>query len=60
MQDLATIVVNDAGSVLKLLDEGNGVRQVAETQMNARSSRSHSCFTIKVEQHKEEESKVGT
>lgn len=27
--------------------------------MNARSSRSHSCFTIKVEQHKEEETKAG-
>lgn len=60
VQDLATIVVNDADAVLKLIDEGNRVRQVAETKMNARSSRSHSCFTIKVEQHKEEETKVGT
>lgn len=31
VQDLATIVVTDADAVLKLIDEGNRVRQVAET-----------------------------
>ena len=31
------------------------MRSVAATQMNARSSRSHSCFTIKVSQRKKED-----
>lgn len=31
-----------------LIEQGNKVRQVAATQMNERSSRSHSCFTIKI------------
>ena len=35
---------------MQLLEQGNTVRRVAATQMNEQSSRSHSCFTIKVEQ----------
>ncbi len=55
VQDLAEIVVDSADAVNALIEGGNKVRQVASTQMNARSSRSHSCFTIKVEQQKEED-----
>ena len=35
---------------MRLLEQGNTVRRVGATQMNEQSSRSHSCFTIKVEQ----------
>lgn len=49
VKDLASLVVSDAESVTKLIEQGNGVRQVAATKMNERSSRSHSCFMIKIE-----------
>lgn len=42
--------MNSADEVAKLIDQGNMVRAVAATQMNSRSSRSHSCFTIRIEQ----------
>ncbi|OQR92364.1 kinesin-like protein [Achlya hypogyna] len=42
------LVVREPSDVSRLIDEGNKVRQVAATQMNERSSRSHSCFTIKI------------
>ncbi|ETV74982.1 hypothetical protein H257_10587 [Aphanomyces astaci] len=48
VEHLAELVVRDPADVTRLLDEGNKVRQVAATQMNERSSRSHSCFTIKI------------
>ena len=38
-----------------LIEQGNKVRQVAATQMNERSSRSHSCFTIKINLKSEEQ-----
>jgi hypothetical protein len=44
------VVVQNQGEVLKLLEQGNAVRHVASTKMNGRSSRSHSCFTVKVKQ----------
>ncbi|ETV95801.1 hypothetical protein, variant 2 [Aphanomyces invadans] len=48
VEHLAELVVRDPADVTRLLEEGNKVRQVAATQMNERSSRSHSCFTIKI------------
>lgn len=48
VEQLAELVVKEPGDVLRLLEQGNKVRQVAATQMNERSSRSHSCFTIKL------------
>jgi hypothetical protein len=48
VEQLAELVVKDPADVTRLLDQGNKVRQVAATQMNERSSRSHSCFTIKI------------
>jgi len=50
VEDLCEVVVKSAGDVLRLIEQGNTVRRVAATKMNDQSSRSHSCFTIKVEQ----------
>lgn len=50
VQDLAEIVVGAEGDVLRLLEQGQRVRHVAATQMNERSSRSHSIFTLRIEQ----------
>ena len=50
VQDLAEIVVKSSDDVARLLEQGTKVRHVAATAMNDRSSRSHSCFTIKIEQ----------
>lgn len=43
-------VVRDAAEVLRLIYQGNAVRHVGATQMNDASSRSHSVFTLKIEQ----------
>ncbi|TMW56790.1 hypothetical protein Poli38472_006800 [Pythium oligandrum] len=48
VEQLAELVVKEPGDVTRLIEQGNKVRQVAATQMNERSSRSHSCFTIKI------------
>lgn len=50
VEDLCELVVHGAQDVLKLIEQGNTVRRVAATKMNDQSSRSHSCFTIKIEQ----------
>ena len=47
-QDLAELVVSSSQDLVRLLEQGQRVRHVAATAMNERSSRSHSCFTIKV------------
>ncbi|KDO31565.1 hypothetical protein SPRG_03494 [Saprolegnia parasitica CBS 223.65] len=54
VEHLAELVVREPSDVSRLIDEGNKVRQVAATQMNERSSRSHSCFTIKIGSKKTE------
>ncbi len=50
VENLAELVVANAGEIEKKMIEGNNVRHVAATKMNERSSRSHSVFTIKIEQ----------
>ena len=50
VEDLCELIVKDQEHVLQLIDQGNAVRRVAATKMNDVSSRSHSVFTIKVEQ----------
>lgn len=50
VQGLAELVVDSAESVSQYIESGNRVRRVASTSMNARSSRSHSCFTLKIKQ----------
>lgn len=54
VDNLAELVVKEPNDVARLLQQGNKIRQVAATQMNESSSRSHSCFTIKVLSKKEE------
>jgi len=50
VEDLCELVVHNYADVMRLIDQGNTVRKVASTNMNQESSRSHSCFTIKIEQ----------
>ncbi|CAM9500239.1 unnamed protein product [Discosporangium mesarthrocarpum] len=52
---LCELVVHSEDDVLKLIEQGGAIRKVASTNMNERSSRSHSCFTIKVEKKTTEE-----
>eukprot|EP00945_MAST-04E_sp_MAST-4E-sp1_P005007 g5007.t1 len=55
VEGIAEIKANAAGDIEKFIEQGNKVRTVAETKMNARSSRSHSCFTIRISQKTVEE-----
>lgn len=48
LRSLCELVVKSEADVLTLIEQGGAVRKVASTNMNERSSRSHSCFTIKV------------
>lgn len=48
VEHLAELIVRSPEDLAALIEQGNKVRQVAATQMNERSSRSHSCFTIKI------------
>ncbi|CAM9767647.1 unnamed protein product [Choristocarpus tenellus] len=52
---LCELVVHSEVDVLRLIEQGGAVRKVACTNMNERSSRSHSCFTIKVEKKTSED-----
>lgn len=45
---LSEVRVNSVGDILKLVSLAQERRRVAETRVNARSSRSHSIFTMKV------------
>ena len=47
---LAELIVRDTKDLLRLLYQGNAVRRVAATNMNDQSSRSHSVFTIMIDQ----------
>mmetsp|Transcript_2330 Transcript_2330/g.6687 ORF Transcript_2330/g.6687 Transcript_2330/m.6687 type:complete len:1259 (-) Transcript_2330:183-3959(-) len=55
VKDLQEIVVSDADKLSKLMDSGTKNRAVSSTLMNSVSSRSHSIFTIKVNQKDEED-----
>ena len=50
VENLIELVVNSSDEINKRMADGNSVRHVAATKMNDRSSRSHSVFTIKIEQ----------
>mmetsp|Transcript_5640 Transcript_5640/g.12401 ORF Transcript_5640/g.12401 Transcript_5640/m.12401 type:complete len:722 (-) Transcript_5640:345-2510(-) len=50
VEDLCELIVKDSNELMKLIYQGNAVRRVAATKMNDASSRSHSVFTIKIEQ----------
>ncbi|KAJ3033179.1 Kinesin-like protein kif3a [Rhizophlyctis rosea] len=49
VKDLRTFVIKDVSEMDRLMSFGNKNRSVGATEMNARSSRSHSIFTITVE-----------
>jgi kinesin family protein 3/17 len=49
VRDLSSFVVKDVGEMDNLMNQGNKNRSVGFTEMNARSSRSHSIFTITIE-----------
>ena len=48
--ELSMITVKSVSEISGLMDVGNKARHVGETAMNATSSRSHSLFTIYIEQ----------
>lgn len=50
VENLAELVVNNENDIERLLQEGNRVRKMGETKMNKRSSRSHTCFIIRIDQ----------
>jgi kinesin family protein 3/17 len=49
VKDLSTFVIKDVQEMDRLMTFGNKNRSVGATEMNARSSRSHSIFSITVE-----------
>ncbi|KAG5458900.1 MAG: kinesin-related protein, partial [Olpidium bornovanus] len=49
VKDISSFVVKDVAEMEKLMTAGNKNRSVGFTEMNARSSRSHSIFTITIE-----------
>lgn len=50
VEHLCELAVKSPSDIIRLIDQGNRVRRVASTAMNERSSRSHSVFTVKIEQ----------
>ena len=50
VQGLQEIAVDSHDKIQTLMDQGNEMRAVASTAMNATSSRSHSIFIIKMQQ----------
>jgi len=59
VQDLCILIVKNKEAVMQLIDQGNTVRRVAATKMNDTSSRSHSVFTLRIEQRTIEELEGG-
>ncbi|KAI9190363.1 hypothetical protein H9P43_001797 [Blastocladiella emersonii ATCC 22665] len=57
VKDLSSFVVKDVTEMDKLMNQGNKNRSVGFTEMNARSSRSHSIFTITIEMSEERDGK---
>lgn len=55
VENLCELVVSTAPDVGRLIGQGNSIRAVAATQMNERSSRSHSVMTVMVQQRKTEQ-----
>ena len=51
--------MRDSTELMRLIYQGNAVRRVAATKMNDQSSRSHSVFTIRVEQKTDTELEGG-
>eukprot|EP01060_Flectonema_neradi_P016878 TRINITY_DN2351_c2_g1_i1.p1 TRINITY_DN2351_c2_g1~~TRINITY_DN2351_c2_g1_i1.p1 ORF type:complete len:1473 (+),score=238.62 TRINITY_DN2351_c2_g1_i1:34-4452(+) len=58
IEDLTKLVINDYKDIIRLMEDGNKVRTVAETKMNDQSSRSHAIFQIILTQTKVYSKKV--
>lgn len=54
-QDLTQAIVSDEEGINRLMEQGQKMRTVGATVMNATSSRSHSIFTIVVEMNDADE-----
>ena len=50
VKGLHEVVVDDEKKIMELMNQGNSIRTSGETKMNAKSSRSHSIFTMKIHQ----------
>lgn len=50
VKDLCELIVRTPDDLLRLIEQGNTVRRVASTNLNDTSSRSHACFSVKIEQ----------
>lgn len=50
VEGLAELVVRNGKDIAQLQEQGNRVRKVASTEMNQRSSRSHSVFSLHIKQ----------
>ena len=50
VKGLHEVVVDDENKIMQLMNQGNSQRTSGETKMNAKSSRSHSIFTMKIHQ----------
>ena len=48
VKGLSEVPIRSRAQLMKLLDDGGGRRATGETQMNARSSRSHAILTVRV------------
>ncbi|KAJ8600270.1 hypothetical protein CTAYLR_000634 [Chrysophaeum taylorii] len=59
VESLCELAVKTPGDIFRLIDQGNRVRRVASTAMNERSSRSHSVFTLNIQQKATKEIEAG-
>eukprot|EP00054_Salpingoeca_dolichothecata_P019952 m.125031 g.125031 ORF g.125031 m.125031 type:complete len:681 (+) comp23441_c0_seq2:109-2151(+) len=59
VENLAELVVRSWEDIAALLEQGNKVRTVGATEMNKESSRSHSVFTISLQQKDERSNSEG-
>ena len=48
IENVTEIYVSDEDEVYQILDKGSQNRSISATDMNARSSRSHTCFIVNV------------
>lgn len=56
VEGLAELVVRNGKDIAQLQEQGNRVRKVAATEMNQRSSRSHSVFSLHIKQRDTDDS----
>lgn len=50
VKELCELIVHTPEELMRLIEQGSTVRRVAATGLNEASSRSHACFTVRIEQ----------